>query len=200
MISPTPVSTQWGRVTHIYVSKLTIIGSYNGLSPGRCQAIIWTNAGILLIGQLRRNFSTILIKIQASSFKNLKTPSGKCRPFCPGLNVLSNWYGTKSLYPYLDSKVHGLNMGPIWGRQDPGRPHVGPMNFVIWVAYVLCQGILLKCWGEAAVILPCSVQNFGRIRRWKSASWANEILRDFGLRRARVSEDIPCMDEWLHPL
>ena len=32
--------THWGRVTHICVSKLTIIGSYNGLSPGRRQAII----------------------------------------------------------------------------------------------------------------------------------------------------------------
>ena len=42
--------THWGRVTHICVSKLTIIGSDNGLSPGRRQAIIWTNAGILLIG------------------------------------------------------------------------------------------------------------------------------------------------------
>ena len=31
-----------------------------------------------------------------------------------------------------DSKVHGANMGPIWGRQDPGEPHVGPMNFAIW--------------------------------------------------------------------
>ena len=31
-----------------------------------------------------------------------------------------------------DSKVHGANMGPIWGRQDPGRSQVGPMNFVIW--------------------------------------------------------------------
>ena len=31
-----------------------------------------------------------------------------------------------------DSKVPGANMGPIWGRQDPGGPHVGPMNFVIW--------------------------------------------------------------------
>ena len=30
------------------------------------------------------------------------------------------------------SKVHGANMGPIWGRQDPGGPHVGPMNFAIW--------------------------------------------------------------------
>ena len=31
-----------------------------------------------------------------------------------------------------DSKVHGANMGPIWGRQVPGGPHVGPMNFAIW--------------------------------------------------------------------
>ena len=30
---------------------------------------------------------------------------------------------------YPDSKVHGANMGPIWGRQDPGGPHVGPLNF-----------------------------------------------------------------------
>ena len=36
-----------------------------------------------------------------------------------------------------DSKVHGANMGPIWGRQDPGVPHVGHMNFVIWVHYYI---------------------------------------------------------------
>ena len=47
--------THWGRATHICVGKLTIIGSDNGLSPGRSQAIIWTNAGILLIGPLVRN-------------------------------------------------------------------------------------------------------------------------------------------------
>ena len=32
----------------------------------------------------------------------------------------------------LDNEVHGANMGSTWGRQDPGWPHVGPMNFVIW--------------------------------------------------------------------
>ena len=32
-----------------------------------------------------------------------------------------------------DSKVRGANMGPIWGRQDPGGPHVVPMNRAIWV-------------------------------------------------------------------
>ena len=31
-----------------------------------------------------------------------------------------------------ESKVHGGNMGPIWGRQDPGGPHVGTMNYAIW--------------------------------------------------------------------
>ena len=77
-------------MTHICVSKLTIIGSDNGLSPGRRQAIIWTNAGILLIGPLRTNFSEIFIKIHAFSFKNmrLKMSSAKWRPFCLGLNVL----------------------------------------------------------------------------------------------------------------
>ena len=44
--------THWGQMTHICVGNLVIIGSDNGLSPGRHQAIIWTNVGILLIGRL----------------------------------------------------------------------------------------------------------------------------------------------------
>ena len=84
--------THWGRVTHICVSNLTIIVSDNGLSPGRRQAIIWTNAGILLIGHLGTNFNEILIGIQTFSFKklHLKTSSAKWRPFCLGLNELRN--------------------------------------------------------------------------------------------------------------
>ena len=83
-------STHWGRVTHICVSKLTIVGSDNGLSPDRRQAIIWTNAGLLLIGPLGTNFSEILIGIEIFSFrkKHLKMSSAKWRPFCLGLNVL----------------------------------------------------------------------------------------------------------------
>ena len=57
------VLTHWGRVTHICVNKLASIVSDNGLSPGRRQAIIWTNAGILLIGPLGTNFSEILTEI-----------------------------------------------------------------------------------------------------------------------------------------
>ena len=76
---------------YICVSKLTIICSDNGLSPGRRQAIIWTNAWILLIEPLGTNFSEILIGIQILSFKKmrLKMTSGKWRPFCLGLNVLN---------------------------------------------------------------------------------------------------------------
>ena len=82
--------THWGRVTHICVGKTTIIGSDNGLSPGRRQAIIWTNAGILLIGTLGTNFSEILIECHSFSFKkmHMKISSGKWRPSCSGLNVL----------------------------------------------------------------------------------------------------------------
>ena len=51
------------RVTHLCVGKLIIIGSDNGLSPGRRQAIIWTNAGIWSMRPLRINLSEILIEI-----------------------------------------------------------------------------------------------------------------------------------------
>ena len=83
--------THWGRVTHICVSKLTIIGSDNGLSPGRRQAIIRTNAGILLIRPLGTNFSKFLVEILICSFKKmrLKVSSAKRRPFCLGLNELT---------------------------------------------------------------------------------------------------------------
>ena len=84
--------TDWGRVTHICVSKLSILGSDNGLSPGRCQAIILTNAGILLIWPLGTNFSGILIEIDIFLLKkkHLKMSSAKWRPFCLGLNVLKS--------------------------------------------------------------------------------------------------------------
>ena len=72
------------------IGKLNIIVSNNGLSPGRRQAIIGTNAGILLIGPLGTNFSDILIWIQTFSFMkmHLKMSSGKWWPFGLGLNVL----------------------------------------------------------------------------------------------------------------
>ena len=53
-----------------------------------------------------------------------------------GLSILQPSPVSDSIYHVAtkntDSKAHGANMGPIWDRQDPGGPHVGPMNFVIW--------------------------------------------------------------------
>ena len=76
---------------HICIcNHLTIIGSDNGLSPGQRQAILWTNAALLLIGLLGTNLNEILIKIYTFSLKeiHLKMSSGKCLPFCLSLNVL----------------------------------------------------------------------------------------------------------------
>ena len=77
-------------MTHIFVGNLTIIGSDNGLSPGQRQAIIRTNAGILLIRPLGTNFSEFLVKILIFSFKKmrLKMSSAKWRLFHLGLNEL----------------------------------------------------------------------------------------------------------------
>ena len=85
--------THWGRETHMCIGKLTIIASDNGLSPERRQAIIWTNAGILLIGPLGTNFNEILIKIHTFSCKkmHLKMSSAKWHPFCLCPNVLNKW-------------------------------------------------------------------------------------------------------------
>ena len=90
LISRMQFLTHCGRVTHICVSTLTIIGSDNGLLPGWRQAIIWTNAEILLIGHLGTNFSEILLQIYTFSFTkmHLKMSSGKWRPFCLAFNVL----------------------------------------------------------------------------------------------------------------
>ena len=86
-------------MTHICVGNLTIIGSDNGLSPGRRQAIIWTNAGILLFAPLGTNFSEIWIKFHTFSFKKMhfKRSSAKWRPFYLGLNVLIIADGSKDI-------------------------------------------------------------------------------------------------------
>ena len=53
-----------------------------------------------------------------------------------GLRTLNSWFVTVTEHQINPgSKVHGAHMGPIWGRKDPGGPHVGPMNFAIWEAY-----------------------------------------------------------------
>ena len=94
---------------------------------------------------------------------NCNPPIAHCHPLLWGGGILVDHWSTISSLPSSihrtpsisklallcsihnkripDSKVHGANMGPIWGRQDPGGPHVGPMNFVIWDdSILLCDG------------------------------------------------------------
>ena len=127
--------THWGRETHICVSKQIIIGSDNGLSPGRRQAIIWTNAGILLIGPLGTNFSEILIEILTFSFKKmrLKVSSAKRRPFCFGLNELNTNAKLHKTQLKMDWRLklseHGDNRGPsthLYGIRSLVPPLIGP--------------------------------------------------------------------------
>ena len=133
--------THWGRVTHICVSNLTIIGSDNGLSPGRRQAIIWTNVGILLIGPPGTNFSEMLIEIHTFSFKkiHLKMSSGKWRPFCLGPNVLSNYipsvgwhYSTMLHISAFGIRNHQLRQ--LWGFV---AIVVVVFGIVLWVSHVI---------------------------------------------------------------
>ena len=123
----------YSRVTHIRVSKLTIIGSDNGLSPGRRQAIIWTNAGILLIRTLGTNFSEILGKIHSSSFKkmHLKMSSAKERLFILGLTELTVVRGGSE----VDSsfRLGPLILQPIWpnGPASDGSKCAQPISLVL---------------------------------------------------------------------
>ena len=101
------ILTHWGRETHIYVGEHANIGSDNGLSPNLRQAIIWTNAGILLIEPQGTNFNEILIEIHTFSFKkmHLKMSSAKWRPFCLNLNV---WYRASGLCFVNTSRVRQI--------------------------------------------------------------------------------------------
>ena len=63
------------------------------------------------------------------------------RPSTTIVMILTHWpremgsnfkYIIFKLITRADSKIHGGNMGPTWGRQDPGGSHVGHTNLVIW--------------------------------------------------------------------
>ena len=72
-----------------------------------------------------------------------------------------------------DSKVHGTNLGPIWGQQDPGGPHLGPMNFTIWGVIIM----IIALWCQSS----CAWHNALFLTTAKNIDpWAN-IVDDFHL-------------------
>ena len=154
-------------MTHICVVELNIIGSDNGLSPGRRQAIIWTNAGILLIGPLGTNFSEILIEILLFSFKKmrLKVSSGKRRPFCLGLKVLTHW--SQGMREILKKTRQIWGIWKLWPAYSPKTPNLGqnrwcfvPCDLEIWwknnrapllFYFKLCAAFRTHWWNQTGV-------------------------------------------------
>ena len=125
-------------MTHICVNKLTSIGSDNGLSPGRRQAIIWTNAGILLIWTLGTNFSEILSQIRAYSFKKMhfKMASAKWRPFCHGLNELTQRHRNKNKETSVKRRETLNRLRSIFPNMIKHFDYQSPLLFLIM--YLVC--------------------------------------------------------------
>ena len=157
--------THWGRVTHIRVSKLTIIASDNGLSPGRCQAIIWASAGILLIGPLGANFSQISIEILTFSFKKmrLKVSSAKRQPFCLGLNGLK-WLGWFLQHKHVEQVLEYLKMTE------------NLLNFVRMDTAYHCMGAYWR-WGSIGLDYGLAQKICGKpLSKWTLFLW--HVCRD----------------------
>ena len=74
-----------------------------------------------------------------------------------------------------DNKVHGANMGPIWGRQVPGGSHVGPMNFAFWGMFLSSEIEVLVHWhsGMAIVFKYISCSWLGL--QWVWILWVDPI-------------------------
>ena len=140
------ILTHWGPVTHICISKLTSIGSDNVLAPGRCQAIIWTNAGILFIWTLRNKLQW---NFNQSSYIFIQEKIWKCHlekwwPPCLGLNVLR-------VYCFrLLARRHSANMIECC-IQKPSALSVMQVMMDWWMATIICQACMsqiLVGWGE----------------------------------------------------
>ena len=85
------------------------------------------------------------VSIGLQTLRDLLMLSSNIQPFCSNryrnLRTLASHDTFSDLRPWSpftdaesgpDSKFHWAYMGPIWGLQDPGGPHVGTINFAIW--------------------------------------------------------------------
>ena len=175
------ILTHWGRATHICVNKLTIIASDNGLSPGRRQAIIWNNAGILSIGLVGTNFSENLIEILTFSFKkmHLEVSSAKWRPFCLGLNVLSHNSPVISVmmtstnrsffprhWPFVrESPMNSLRKGQLCGlfKVDPHKLFNKQSNRQSFdTTWRSCDVIIMVLMHGVHILSKCVPSQFGQ--------------------------------------
>ena len=119
-------------MTHICISNLTTFGSDNGLSPGRRQANIWTNAAILLIWTLGTNLSELLIKTITFSLKNafehvvcFETAAILPRPQCVKIYVCYCWYKYMMIHEvlsYFDPELQGAALVEVINGSMNAKP------------------------------------------------------------------------------
>ena len=142
------ITSRWLKQNFAHV--LSFVGTngqgvnYNKIQFSLCTNVQWqsiseTNPGLYPICTPYFVLSSI---ISISQYHE-----DDCR--CPGTKLLQAISKHKHMLTWLklhvthmvpDSKVHGANMGSIWGRQDPGGPHVGPMNLAIWgITQYICH-------------------------------------------------------------
>ena len=82
------------------------------------------------------------------------------------------------------NKIYGANMGPIWGRQDPGGPHIGPMNLAIWV--------ILESYKDA--VLQIHIYSCGRLMNLKT--WSRHFTVPWDLLKMILITDWTGSDYW----
>ena len=154
-------------MTHICVGKLTIIGSDTGLSPGRRQATICTNAEILLIGPLGTNFSGMLIEIDTISFNtmHLKFPSAKpasisSRPYSVEEPISEN----KTFIFAHRSHVRSLSHSLLLRSGDKSAIH-NQLHNVLWDMGIVSQAS--EKWYITRLISVLFTAIFTAVRRRK---------------------------------
>ena len=110
--SHTPEAFFVALAIRLLLKSNTVIGSHNGVLPG------WANAGILLMEPLGTNHSEMIMEIHTFSFKkmHLKIPSGKCRPFCLGLNVITFCF---TVVYFIANLTFGFNDSVLLACQSP---------------------------------------------------------------------------------
>ena len=175
-------------MTHISVGKIAIIGSDNGLSPEQRQAIIWTNAGILLIGPLGTNFSEILIEIQTFSLRKirLKMSSAKCCSFRLGLNVLNEFVA-----------LHHDTM-EVWENATVFMYLINRIKHVLYLYYLFStcslssqwklHGQHIEGWGSLFQIPPFHyVPSFSEL-------WKHLLFIEYHIHIWQVSPQLSCGD------
>ena len=122
LLPSTSIFTEAACAIYMGVVCVATKAYVNRVNTSKCRKVV-TGDCFGMLGQLCNLFLAENKDIKAC----IDAVSAYVIPICNKVNV----------YPY--SKFHGANMGPLWGRQDPGGSHVGPMNFAIWVTTQLLR-------------------------------------------------------------